>query len=91
MNAPASSLPRIEPVSLTLYDKDFDSFSQSLGASFARYGFAVVADHDLPGELVDGAIGRTKAFFALPDEVKRQYHIAGGSGQRSQRMPVPRS
>jgi isopenicillin N synthase-like dioxygenase len=75
-------LPRIEPVSLTLYDKDFDAFAQTLGASFARYGFAVVADHDLPAGLVDGAIGRAKAFFALPEDVKRRYHLAGGHGQR---------
>jgi isopenicillin N synthase-like dioxygenase len=82
LNAPAHSLPRIEPVSLTLYDRDFEGFSQTLGASFARYGFAVGADHDLPKDLVEGAIGRAKAFFALPDEVKRRYHVEGGAGQR---------
>ena len=82
MNAPAQGLPRIEPVSLTLYDNDFDGFSQTLGASFARYGFAVVADHGLPKDLVDGAIGRAKAFFALPEEIKRRYQVAGGAGQR---------
>ncbi len=82
MNAPASDLPRIEPVSLSLYDRDFEAFSQALGASFARYGFAVVADHDLAPGMVEGAISRTKAFFALPDETKRAYHIEGGAGQR---------
>ena len=82
MNAPADNLPRIEPVSFKLYDSDFEGFSQKLGASFARYGFAVVADHDLPPDLVDGAIARTKAFFALPEEVKRRYFIEGGGGQR---------
>src|SRR4051812_5409485 len=82
MNAPADISPRIEPVSLSLYEEDFDAFSQKLGASFARYGFAVVADHDLAKERVEGAIGRAKAFFALPDEIKRRYHIAGGAGQR---------
>jgi isopenicillin N synthase-like dioxygenase len=82
LNVPAQSLPRIEPVSLTLYDQDFDGFAQALGASFARYGFAVVADHDLPKALAAGAIGRAKAFFALPDEVKRRYHVEGGAGQR---------
>jgi isopenicillin N synthase-like dioxygenase len=80
MNAPLPS--RIEPVSLSLYDRDFEAFSQALGASFARYGFAVVADHDLPSELVEGAIDRTKAFFALPDDAKRAYFIEGGGGQR---------
>jgi isopenicillin N synthase-like dioxygenase len=82
LNAPADTLPRIEPVSLTLYERDFEGFAQALGASFARYGFAVVADHDLPGDRVDGAIGRAKAFFALPDAVKQRYLIQGGGGQR---------
>ena len=81
MNAPATP-PRIEPISLKLYASDFAGFAQALGDSFARYGFAVVADHDLPSDLVDGAIARTKAFFALPDDVKRRYHVAGGGGQR---------
>jgi isopenicillin N synthase-like dioxygenase len=80
MTAPAPS--RIEPISFSLYAADFEGFSQALGASFARYGFAVVSDHDLAPELVDGALERTKAFFALPDETKRRYHIAGGGGQR---------
>jgi isopenicillin N synthase-like dioxygenase len=74
--------PSIDPVSLTLYAADFEAFAQALGASFARYGFAVVADHDLPAPLVDGALERAKAFFALPDAIKQRYHVAGGGGQR---------
>jgi len=42
----------------------------------------VVADHDLPDTLVDGAEAASRAFFALPDEVKRRYHVEGGAGQR---------
>jgi isopenicillin N synthase-like dioxygenase len=74
--------PRIEPVSLSLYGRDFDAFAQALGASFARYGFAVVADHDLPQGLTESALKQTKAFFDLPDAVKRCYHVTGGAGQR---------
>ncbi len=73
---------RIEPVSLTLYNTDRDAFVQALGGSFARYGFAVVADHGLPADLVEGALARTKGFFALPDDIKRRYHVPGGAGQR---------
>jgi isopenicillin N synthase-like dioxygenase len=83
LNAPLpSAAARIEPVSLSLYATDFEAFSQALGASFARYGFAVVADHDLEPDLVDGTIDRAKAFFALPEAVKGRYHVAGGGGQR---------
>ncbi len=74
--------PSIAPVPLALHDADFDGFAQALGQSFARYGFAVIADHDLQPALVEGALERTRAFFALPEAVKRRYHVAGGGGQR---------
>lgn len=72
----------ITPVSLTLFDHDFAAFSKALGQSFARYGFAVVSDHDLSPELVEGALARTKAFFALPTEVKAAYRLPSGGGAR---------
>jgi len=71
----------ISPVSFKLYDQDFDAFSKALGRSFERYGFAVVSDHDLPAEGIGDALAETKAFFALPDETKRQY-VTGVGGQR---------
>ena len=78
----AALLPGIEPVSMSRYDRDFADFSEALGASFRRYGFAVIADHGLDQQVVDEALERTKAFFALPEEVKRRYHIPGGGGAR---------
>jgi isopenicillin N synthase-like dioxygenase len=72
----------IPPVSLRDYDDDFDHFARRLGASFERYGFAVVADHDLPGAVISAALDQAKAFFALPDAVKRNYRVPGGAGQR---------
>ena len=50
------SASAIEPVSFTLYSKDFDRFAHELGASFQRYGFAVVSDHDLDQARIDAAI-----------------------------------
>jgi isopenicillin N synthase-like dioxygenase len=72
----------IEPVSLRLYDQDFDRFSREIGAAFERYGFAVLSGHGLDQGLVDRANASARAFFALPEEVKRRYHVAGGAGQR---------
>lgn len=72
----------IEPVSMTLYDTDFDAFSQAFGGSFQRYGFAVVADHGLDQGVIDRATAKTKEFFALPEDVKRGYHTPGGGGAR---------
>ncbi len=75
----ASAIP---PVPLTLYDADFDAFSQSLGAAFERYGFAVLGGHGLDPALLARVDAATKAFFALPEEVKRQYHKTGQGGAR---------
>jgi isopenicillin N synthase-like dioxygenase len=71
----------IEPVSFQRFESDFEAFSRDLGGSFARYGFAVIADHQLPQARIDAAIAATKAFFALPEDVKRAYAIGVG-GQR---------
>jgi isopenicillin N synthase-like dioxygenase len=72
----------IEPVSFKAFSDDFEGFSRDLGASFERYGFAVVADHDLDLATVEAALASAKAFFALPDAVKQSYRVSGGGGQR---------
>ena len=59
-----------------------DSIAAELGRSFEEYGFAVVRDHGIPQELIDRAEALAKQFFALPDAVKRAYHILGGGGAR---------
>jgi isopenicillin N synthase-like dioxygenase len=72
----------IASVSLTDFDRDPDAFAQRLGQSFEDYGFAIIADHGIPEDLIHRAEEKSKAFFALPDEVKRKYLIEGGGGQR---------
>ncbi|MBB5739959.1 isopenicillin N synthase-like dioxygenase [Brevundimonas aurantiaca] len=72
----------ITPVSMTLYDKDFQAFSDELGASFTRFGFGVVADHGLDEARIAAAIDAAKTFFALPEATKRQYHQPGTGGAR---------
>lgn len=72
----------IEPISLRLFDNDPAAFADGLGASFARHGFAVVADHGLDPARLAAALDDAKAFFALSDPIKRRYHIVGGAGQR---------
>jgi isopenicillin N synthase-like dioxygenase len=67
----------ISPVSLAS-----DQFDAELGASFERYGFAILCDHGLDPELIDSALASTKAFFALPETIKRRYFLPSGAGQR---------
>jgi len=72
----------MEPISLRLSEDDPAAFAAQLGGSFARYSFAVVADHGVGEDVISAAFDNAKAFFALPDDVKRKYAIEGGAGQR---------
>ncbi|TFI58496.1 isopenicillin N synthase family oxygenase [Sphingomonas parva] len=78
-----STLARsIASVSLNASRTDPEGFARELGESFERYGFAIIADHGIPADLIARAEAKARAFFALPEEVKRSYHIAGGGGAR---------
>ena len=59
-----------------------DQFVQDLGRAFHEVGFVAVVNHGIPKQLVDAFYNASKAFFALPEEVKRQYEIPGMAGQR---------
>jgi isopenicillin N synthase-like dioxygenase len=72
----------IEPVSYLRCERDLDGFARDLGASFRRYGFAVICDHGLDAALIAQALEKTQAFFALPEAVKRRWHVAGCGGAR---------
>ena len=72
----------IASVSLKDAESDPDRFAQRLGRSFEDYGFAIIADHGIPDALIERAEEKAKAFFALPDAVKRKYLIEGGGGAR---------
>lgn len=62
--------------------RPLEEIADELGSSFAEYGFAVVRDHGIAEELIDRAEAVSKAFFALPAEIKQSYKIAGGGGAR---------
>jgi isopenicillin N synthase-like dioxygenase len=72
----------VEPVAFELGARDFEAFARTLGDSFARTGFAVLAGHGLDQARIDAAVDDAKAFFALPAAVKLRYQIAGAAGQR---------
>jgi isopenicillin N synthase-like dioxygenase len=80
MDMPATR--KVASVSLKASERDPEGFAEELGTSFERYGFAIIADHGIPADLIARAEEKAKAFFALPEAVKRKYHIAGGGGAR---------
>jgi isopenicillin N synthase-like dioxygenase len=78
----APALPAtLDPVSFAGVDRDFAGFADALGASFARFGFAVIRDHGLEQAKIDAALAAAKAFFALPEAAKLRYKV-GLAGQR---------
>jgi len=70
---------RIATVSLA---RPLPDIAGELGDSFTRFGFAVVCDHGIDGELVSRARALTRQLFAMPDEEKRRWHVPGGGGAR---------
>jgi isopenicillin N synthase-like dioxygenase len=74
--------PAIASVPLSASAADPEGFASQLGQSFERFGFAIISDHGIPADLIARAEEKARAFFALPEEVKRGYHIAGGGGAR---------
>ncbi|WP_167954467.1 isopenicillin N synthase family dioxygenase [Sphingomonas jejuensis] len=74
--------PLVSPLSLHQQDDEPDGFAAALGASFERFGFAVIQDHGIDQGLIDRAWADTAAFFALPEEEKRALHKPGAGGAR---------
>ncbi len=72
----------VASVSLDDFAGDREGFAQALGSSFERYGFAVVSNHGISTDLIARAEAASKALFALPETVKRAYHVPGTGGAR---------
>ena len=62
--------------------EDRAAFVQELSDTYREWGFAGIRGLGIPDDLVDAAYQDFNAFFALPDAVKKQYHLAGGGGAR---------
>lgn len=59
-----------------------NNFVQALGKAYQEIGFVALKGHLLEDEVSEYLYEQCKAFFALPDEIKKKYEIAGLSGQR---------
>ena len=70
------------PLDYARMASDPAEFARNLGQSFRETGFAVIENHGLDPAVIDGAEAAARAFFALPNEVKRAYHDPEGGGQR---------
>ena len=72
-------MTQIASVSLA---EPLETLAEQLGRSFAETGFAVVREHGIDAEVIAAADREMRAFFALPEEVKRQYRVPESGGAR---------
>ena len=75
-------MQQIPTLDIRRYDSDRDGFVAELGAAYREWGFAGVRGHGIEQSLIDSAYDAFKRFFALPAEVKMQYHLKGSGGAR---------
>ncbi|MEN4903768.1 2-oxoglutarate and iron-dependent oxygenase domain-containing protein [Luteimonas sp. TWI1416] len=73
---------RIPTLDIRRFDTDRDAFVAELGAAYRQWGFAGIKGHGIAQPQIDAAYDVFKAFFALPEATKLQYHVPGGGGAR---------
>src|SRR5262249_31225400 len=73
---------RIPTLDIRRYDSDRAAFFDELGAAYEEWGFAGIRGHGIAQPLIDGAYDAFVRFFALPTEIKMQYHQKGPGGAR---------
>jgi isopenicillin N synthase-like dioxygenase len=62
--------------------RPLEELADELGNSFSEFGFAVICNHGISGELIERVEGMQKALFELPTETKMAYAVPGGGGAR---------
>ncbi len=63
-------------------DRDRQQFVADLGKVYEEIGFVSISGHFLSPSLIDKLYSQIKAFFDLPEDVKKKYEIEGLGGQR---------
>ncbi len=79
LDTPSAQVPTL---SLNDQARNPEAFAAAIGGSFERFGFAIVADHGVPADLIARAWANTQELFALPEAEKRGYFVEGGGGAR---------
>ncbi|HEY9133334.1 MAG TPA: 2-oxoglutarate and iron-dependent oxygenase domain-containing protein [Dyella sp.] len=75
-------MKKVPTLDIRRYDTDRANFVAELGAAYREFGFCGISGHGIPLELINGAYDAFQRFFALPAEVKMQYHLKGTGGAR---------
>ena len=70
----------IPTLDIRRYETDRDAFVAELGAAYREWGFAGIRGHGIDSALIGRAYDAFRRFFALPADVKLQYHLEGAGG-----------
>lgn len=77
------NIPRLDLLQYTQGSaEEQKQFVQDIGTAFNETGFVTIANHGLSQELIDELYAVVKAFFDLPEAVKRKYEFPELAGQR---------
>ncbi len=63
-------------------DADRAAFVDELGTAYRQWGFAGIRGHGISDARIADAYRVFAELFALPEAVKRKYHVPGGGGAR---------
>ena len=72
----------IPTLDIRRFDSDRQAFVAEIGAAYREWGFCGIRGHGIAQATIDNAYQAFKAFFDLPEAVKKQYHVAGSGGAR---------
>ncbi|PRD48896.1 isopenicillin N synthase family dioxygenase [Sphingobacterium haloxyli] len=77
------NIPRLDLLQYTQgRAEERTQFVQDIGKALNETGFVTIANHGLSQELIDDLYAVVKAFFGLPEAVKRKYEFPELAGQR---------
>ncbi len=79
MQSASHSIPHVD---MRQYDENFDAFTKAVGNGYEQYGFIALTQHGVDPDLIDRALDTCRDLFALPEDVKKQYHRPGQGGAR---------
>ena len=75
-------MKQIPTLDIRRYDTERGRFVAEMGAAYREFGFCCITGHGIEAASIERAYAVFRQFFALPDAVKRKYHVAGGGGAR---------
>ncbi len=64
------------------YESDKKAFVAEIGAAYREFGFCGISGHGIPADLIANSYRVFQEFFALPVNVKMEYHQPGTGGAR---------